>query len=282
MPSGPRVRTNNVFGTVTDNPLTAGATTLNSAGLADLAAVSSAHAVIVIDPLRAAGAPEIVVVTAHTASATSATVTRGAYGTTARQHAAGVLWVHAPTIDDVIRILTSSTRPSDPYRGQLIFETDTNSYVARDTSDAWQTAVMLGAWTAFTPTVKFGATTASIQNDSRYVRVGRLVVANLAFRLTNLNGGTGTLTATVPVPQRAITNPANSYMNPFGPGGLIDVSTGNTYTFQATTNTTADIVLRSNASPTVVLTHAAPITLAAGGSGTGDEIYATISYEAAS
>ncbi|HKZ19275.1 MAG TPA: hypothetical protein VJQ57_04125, partial [Acidimicrobiia bacterium] len=93
MPSGPRIRTDNVFGTTTDNPLTAGATTMNSAGLANLAAVSSAHAIIVLDPLRADGAPEIVVVTAHTGSATSATITRGAYGTSAREHASGTLWV---------------------------------------------------------------------------------------------------------------------------------------------------------------------------------------------
>lgn len=126
MPSGPRIRTDNVYGTVTDDPLGSGATTLNSAGLANLAAVSSAHAIIVLDPLRASGAPEIVVVTAHTASATSATITRAAYGTTARQHDSGTLWVHAPTREDLIRIVTASTRPSDPFEGQLVYETDTN------------------------------------------------------------------------------------------------------------------------------------------------------------
>lgn len=134
MPSGPRIRTDNVFGTVTDNPLTNSATTLNSAGLANLAAVSSAHAIIVLDPLRAAGAPEAVIVTAHTGSATSATITRGAYGTSARQHAQGTLWVHASTIEDFIRIVTSSTRPSDPYEGQLAYETDTNRWIGYDGS----------------------------------------------------------------------------------------------------------------------------------------------------
>lgn len=134
MPSGPRILTNNVFGTVSDNPLTSGATTLNSNGLADLAAVSSAFAVLVIDPERTAGAPEIVFVTAHTGSATSATIGRGKYGTSARQHAQGTPWVHAATKEDLIQILTSSTRPSDPFEGQLIYETDTDRYAVYDGS----------------------------------------------------------------------------------------------------------------------------------------------------
>lgn len=127
--TGRRIRDNNVQGTTTNNPLTAGGTTLNSAGLANLSAVSSNHAVIVLDPLRAAGAPEIVIVTAHTGAATSATITRGAYGTSARQHAAGTLWVHAAVDQDYIDILTASTRPSDQYEGQLIYETDTDRFV---------------------------------------------------------------------------------------------------------------------------------------------------------
>lgn len=127
--AGARQRDNNAFGTITDNPLTAGAVTLNSAGLANVSAVSGNHVALVLDPLRTAGAPEIVIVTAHTGAATSATITRGAYGTVARSHAAGVLWVLAATADDLVRICTSSTRPTDAYEGQLIFETDTNKYV---------------------------------------------------------------------------------------------------------------------------------------------------------
>lgn len=92
-----RIRTNNVFGTVSDNPLTNVATTLNSAGLANLAAISgSDEALITLDPNRVNGAPEIVRVTAHTGSATSATIVRGRFGTAARQHAQGTEWEHAP------------------------------------------------------------------------------------------------------------------------------------------------------------------------------------------
>jgi hypothetical protein len=92
-----RIRTNNVFGTTTDNPLTAGAVTMNSAGLANLGVVAgSDEALITLDPNRVNGAPEIVRVTAHTGSAASATIVRGAFGTAARSHPLGTEWEHAP------------------------------------------------------------------------------------------------------------------------------------------------------------------------------------------
>lgn len=108
-----RVRTDNVFGTITDNPLTAGATTMNSAGLANLAAVSSAEAFIILDPNRVAGAPEIVVVTAHTASATSATIQRGQFGTTARQHNLNTAWVHGPIAANATTYVTAADDQGD-------------------------------------------------------------------------------------------------------------------------------------------------------------------------
>lgn len=132
MPINPRVRSNNVFGFTTNNPLTAGATSFNSAGLANLAVILTQHAVITLDPLREFGEPEIIIVTAHTAAATVATITRGAYGTTARVHVQNTLWVHAPVTDDFRQIVTSSTRPSDPYEGQQIYETDTHRPGHRD------------------------------------------------------------------------------------------------------------------------------------------------------
>lgn len=97
-----RLRSNNVFGTLTNNPLTNTGTTMNSAGLANLVAVAGVdRAVITLDPNRVNGAPEIVYVTAHTGSATSATILRGQEGTAARQHPSGTFWVHAPTALDL-------------------------------------------------------------------------------------------------------------------------------------------------------------------------------------
>lgn len=281
MPTGSRIRTDNVFGTVTDNPLTAGALTLNSAGLVNLAAVASNHAVIVLDPLRAAGAPEIVIVTAHTAAASSATITRGAYGTTARSHAAGVLWVHAPTTEDTIRIVTSGTRPSDPYRGQLVFETDTNSYVGRDTSDAWQTAVAMGAWLTYTPALTASTsnpalgTTGTIQSG-RYTRTGRTIVgrAQLKFGTVGPTAGSGTYRVSLPVAPfvSGVVSPnvvaGSGYMFDNSAASLLLVvpyiSLGNQY-----------IELTVEAGTTV--TDAAPWVWAA-----SDEITILFTYEAAS
>lgn len=92
-----RVRTNFTTGLVENNPLASGGTTLNSTGLSSLAAVSSPDvAIIVLDPEARSGAPEVVYVTAHASSATTATILRAQEGTTARQHILGTRWIHAP------------------------------------------------------------------------------------------------------------------------------------------------------------------------------------------
>lgn len=97
-----RSRTAFLSGTITDNPLTNVATTINSAALASLPAIASPDiAVLVLDPTGSAGAPEVVYVTAHTGSATSATISRGQEGSSARQHASGIAWVHGPTTYDL-------------------------------------------------------------------------------------------------------------------------------------------------------------------------------------
>lgn len=138
---GTRIRSNNLFGSITDNPLTSGSATFNSASLSLMPAVASGdHLIVTLDPLRQYGFPEIVMVTAHTASATVATVQRGMYGTTPRTHPTGTFWAHAAVTEESISIVTSGTRPADPYRGEILFETDTNRYVGRTTGDAWQQA----------------------------------------------------------------------------------------------------------------------------------------------
>lgn len=96
-----RVRTNFVGGLIEDNPLASGATTLTSAGLASLPAVTStSHMAIILDPDGRAGNPEIAYVTAHTALATTATITRAQEGTTGRAHDRDTPWIHGPTVAD--------------------------------------------------------------------------------------------------------------------------------------------------------------------------------------
>lgn len=96
-----RVRANFVFGSVENNPLAAGGVTLNSSTLDELPVVQAGDiAIIVLDPRKRYGDPEIVYVTYHGASATTATISRGKDGTTAREHQLGTEWIHAPVIED--------------------------------------------------------------------------------------------------------------------------------------------------------------------------------------
>lgn len=97
-----RVRYNFQSGTITDNPLTNSATTMNSAELANLAVVTSGtdYIVVVLDPEGTGNGPEVVYLTAHSSSATSATIDRAEEGTTGVEHAAGTTWIHAPVASD--------------------------------------------------------------------------------------------------------------------------------------------------------------------------------------
>lgn len=115
-----RVLGNFLSGTITNNPLASGGTTLNSANLANLEAIDSTEfAPIILDPLGAGNGPEIAYITAHTAAATSATIVRGREGTTGVEHASGTAWVLGPVRSWFRRIVTSAPSGSgEPWDGQ--------------------------------------------------------------------------------------------------------------------------------------------------------------------
>jgi hypothetical protein len=99
--------------------------TISSPGLADLPEiVAPDYAIIVLDPDSVAGRPEVVRVTAHTASATSATVERGSEqltgGSPARSHASNMNWYHAATPKDFEGMLPASLVDA---AGDLIYAT---------------------------------------------------------------------------------------------------------------------------------------------------------------
>jgi hypothetical protein len=85
-------------GTITNNPLAIGGTSITSSRFAELPAVASPDILwIVLDRYGMYGAPEIVAITAHTASSITATVLRAQQGTVARSHVAGTTWDSIPT-----------------------------------------------------------------------------------------------------------------------------------------------------------------------------------------
>lgn len=99
---------NNLAGQVSDNPLSSGATTINSTAFANLPTVADPDIMwLTLDPDGDDGAPEVVKVTAHTASATSVTVVRAQQGTTARAHNQDTVWKHAVTRTDAEGWLTT-------------------------------------------------------------------------------------------------------------------------------------------------------------------------------
>lgn len=96
-----RIRTAFVSGTILNNPLAIGDTALSAAGLAAMPTIASPDVgVLCLDPMGSTGNPEIVYVTAHTSTQTTATIARAQEGTTARAMVSGTPWTHGATILD--------------------------------------------------------------------------------------------------------------------------------------------------------------------------------------
>lgn len=135
-----RLRSNNISGTTTDNPLTNIATTINSPGFVDLPTVGATnHLILILDPLEINGQAEIVQVTAHTAAATSVTVVRGFDNSVARTHILGTTWFHGPVASDVDRVIDpvlATNRPvTNLIEGRVIYETDSNKLMGYTGTD---------------------------------------------------------------------------------------------------------------------------------------------------
>lgn len=91
----------NFLGGLLDATLTNAATTMVSASLGSMRLVGSGdYMALVLDPDGDVGDPEIVYVTAHALTTTSATIQRAQEGTTAREHLTGTRWLHGPTLPD--------------------------------------------------------------------------------------------------------------------------------------------------------------------------------------
>lgn len=266
-----RVRSNFLFGTITDNPLTIGATTINSANFVSVPAIDNTqHAVLVLDPAGLNGTPEIVYVTAHTASTTSLTVTRGQELSTARQHPSGTQWYLAPTARDYDSIVTSATRPGVPYFGELIFETDTNTYSGRSTTGAWQTVMPLGAWTNFTPTLTQGVGVTFTNTYSRFIRTGRIITAETALAVTS-NGSAGVkVQVTLPV------TPSFVHNQVIGAFWLVDTSAATNYSGIALSEAGGPVIGIPNNAAAGLGQASFVAALAA-----GDTVAYSVTYEAA-
>jgi hypothetical protein len=123
----PRVYANGLYGTTTNDPLALADVTLNSAALADMATISTDDMMITLDPEEVYGAAEYVLVTAHTAAATSATVTRAQLGSSARAHPLGTRWVAGVYDRDLVVKSTAANVPTTGvFDGGLVYVTDSS------------------------------------------------------------------------------------------------------------------------------------------------------------
>lgn len=115
---------NFLAGVVDNNPLASGGTSLSSSGLASLPVVTAPDIMwLVLDPDADDGAPELVKVTAHTSSATTATIDRAEQSTSARAHNQNTTWRIVATqtdLEEFLKTVTTADIEDDAVTGAKI------------------------------------------------------------------------------------------------------------------------------------------------------------------
>lgn len=129
-----------------------------------------------------------------------------------------------PAVTTGTIICTSSTRPSAPFEGQKIYETDTDRELTYD-GGAWVQTVELGAWTSWTPTVTQGSTTFTLSgNASSYTRFGKTITAQFYVVIGSGTGQSGQgIVMTLPVAAKSGGGPV------YGPVWVFDANVGGAY-----------------------------------------------------
>jgi hypothetical protein len=105
-----------------------------------------------------------------------------------------------------IELVTSSARPTiGLYAGRMIYESDTTKTMQYDaTNSRWMCIARLSGVDTYTPTLRFGATAATVGNGTlygNYWAIGNMIDVsfNIAWGTTSSkNGGSGTFTFTLP------------------------------------------------------------------------------------
>lgn len=186
-----RLRPNFVAGGLSADMASA-ATSMSSAGLADLPTVDTTnHAALTLWRTDLAGRvtqKEVVWVTAHTSNATTATIVRGREGTTAQNWLTGDRWSCSQISSDVPTICTAATRPTNPYNGMVIWETDTKRMYVYDgtgwtdplSDSGWITPTLLNSWVNY-DTTAYQAT--------KYRKVGDTVTITGLVKLGSIGAG---------------------------------------------------------------------------------------------
>ena len=132
----------------TDADPGSGGTSLSAPGLADLLVVASPDFIaLTLDPEEVDGAPEIVWVSAHSSSATTATIVRGREGSGNRAHPVGTVVVAGVTVDGLAQV--------QPVVGDIVYEDTADITLSSSWEDgASVTFTKPNGWNTFTIVAK--------------------------------------------------------------------------------------------------------------------------------
>lgn len=118
-----------------------------------------------------------------------------------------------------ISVVTSTTRPTDPFAGQMIYETDTTKTMQYNGgTSTWRCIARLTGMDTWNAVVRHGTTIATLNNGAftaEYNQIGNYTDVNYSLgwgSTSTANGGTGTLTFSLPTDIPVIDT---VYNNPF-------------------------------------------------------------------
>jgi hypothetical protein len=171
-------------------------------------------------------------------------------------------------------VCTSTTRPTAPYVGQVIFETDTGYLrvwdgAAWDYLSTWQTTIP-GAWTTFNAAFTQTNALTQTQNYSRVTQIHKTVNWTGLWQFTNSGTASAILATTLPV--AGILGGTFAVM---GSALFYDTSVNRTYQLSAGSTTGANLAFWYD--NTANFFGASPAVTVA----SGDWLSFTITYEAA-
>jgi len=108
-------------------------------------------------------------------------------------------------------VCTSTTRPTSPYTGQLVYETDTGylrvwdganwDYISKSQDDTTNLPIsgIGAAWTSWTPTVTQSGSVTVTNTASRYNQIQKLVYATSYLTVTGSGTGGNNVIVSIPV-----------------------------------------------------------------------------------
>lgn len=136
-------------------------------------------------------------------------------------------------------ICTSSTRPSSPFEGMEIYETDTDKVLIYS-GTGWATIAYIGALDTYTPTLVQGASSniAKTLTYCRYRKLGRVVKVWILLTVTGSGSASAAVTLSLPF------TAAQAGNIDVGVGHIFDASASGSYPGRAVLNTTTTVALQ--------------------------------------